>query len=182
MEERGEKIGTGGAEVQNTHGARLASRLWLLHWGLFLFFPPGGGKVGGMDLVDFVLSDTRYLTAIQNAAPHLLRYLAAAAVVRKRGRAGRSRDHFSSIVDAIGAGDCKRIFFFVVFLICFSKGVDYEDPITRFLTSLYHQVDFEGAQDNLKQCEEVFDQDFFLSRAGLKAEFVENARLFLFET
>ena len=52
--------------------------------------------------------------------------------------------------------------------------------MTEFLECLFVRYDFEGAQHKLAQCEEVLDGDFFLS--ALREEFVENARLFIFET
>lgn len=42
-----------------------------------------------------------------------------------------------------------------------------------------HRYDFEDAQIKLRECQEVFDNDFFL--VALKDVFIENARLFLFE-
>ena len=56
----------------------------------------------------------------------------------------------------------------------------YSDPITEFLECLFVHYDFEGAQVKLRECEAVLDGDFFLQ--GIKEEFVENARLFIFET
>ena len=50
----------------------------------------------------------------------------------------------------------------------------------EFLENLFIKVDFEGAQQKLKECEEVIDNDYFLT--AMKAEFVENARWFIFET
>ncbi len=52
--------------------------------------------------------------------------------------------------------------------------------MTEFLECLFVRYDFEGAQLKLAQCEAVLDGDFFLS--ALREEFVENARLFIFET
>ena len=60
------------------------------------------------------------------------------------------------------------------------ESYEYSDPITQFLECLFIKYDFEGAQQKLLECEEVIDNDFFLT--ACKAEFVENARLFIFET
>ncbi len=40
--------------------------------------------------------------------------------------------------------------------------------------------DFDGAQQKLIECEAVIDNDYFLT--AIKADFMENARLFVFET
>jgi len=56
----------------------------------------------------------------------------------------------------------------------------YRDPITEFLEALYVNFDFEGAQQKLRECEKVLANDFFL--VSCRDEFIENARLFIFET
>jgi len=59
------------------------------------------------------------------------------------------------------------------------ESYEYSDPVTQFLEFLFVHYDFDGAQQQLKHCEEVIDNDFFLT--ACKEEFVENARLFIFE-
>jgi len=56
----------------------------------------------------------------------------------------------------------------------------YRDPITEFLECLFGNSDFEGAQQKLRECEKVLLNDFFL--VACRDEFIENARLFIFET
>jgi translation initiation factor 3 subunit E len=56
----------------------------------------------------------------------------------------------------------------------------YHDPITEFLECLYVNFDFDGAQQKLRQCETVLNNDFFL--VACLDDFIENARLFVFET
>lgn len=56
----------------------------------------------------------------------------------------------------------------------------YKDPITEFLEHLYVSFDFESAREKLTECTEVLDNDFFL--VACLDEFVENARLMIFET
>lgn len=67
----------------------------------------------------------------------------------------------------------------------------YKDPITEFLECLYVNYDFEGAQQKLVECEKVILNDPFLGKqvqegnfvtVPLRDEFLENARLFIFET
>ena len=56
----------------------------------------------------------------------------------------------------------------------------YRDPITEFLECLYVNFDFDGAQTKLRECETVLLNDFFL--VACRDDFIENARLFIFET
>ncbi|RVX09751.1 Eukaryotic translation initiation factor 3 subunit E [Vitis vinifera] len=66
-----------------------------------------------------------------------------------------------------------------------------KDPITEFLACVYVNYDFDGAQKKMRECEEVILNDPFLgkrveegsfSTVPLRDEFLENARLFIFET
>lgn len=83
----------------------------------------------------------RYLNALQTQAQHLLRYLAAAVVVNKRRR-----------------GAMKEL------MRCIEQEAhEYSDPITQFLDCLFVQYDFEGAQRHLAVCEQVLDDDYFLT-------------------
>uniref|UniRef100_A0A8C3F1V1 Eukaryotic translation initiation factor 3 subunit E n=1 Tax=Chrysemys picta bellii TaxID=8478 RepID=A0A8C3F1V1_CHRPI len=56
----------------------------------------------------------------------------------------------------------------------------YKDPITEFVECLYVNFDFDGAQKKLRECEAVLVNDFFL--VACLEDFIENARLFIFET
>ena len=60
-----------------------------------------------------------------------------------------------------------------------TEAYQYEDPITKFLTDLYGDFDFDGAQRWLSEAESVLDNDFFLSE--FKDEFLENARFIVSE-
>jgi len=79
------------------------------------------------------LKSCRYLNAIQTSAPHLLRYLAIAFIVNKR-----RRPQFKDFIKVIQQEQhsCK-------------------DPITEFLACIYVNYDFDGAQEKMKECEEV---------------------------
>lgn len=98
------------------------------------------------------------MNAIQTNAPHLLRYLSAAVIMNKR-----RRSVLPELVKVIQA-----------------EAHAYSDPLTEFLEALFVNYDFEGAQQKLKECEEVLKNDFFL--VGCQEAFVENARHFIFET
>ncbi|CAL5227383.1 g10334 [Coccomyxa viridis] len=133
---------------------QLQQRVWLMHWSLFVFFEHENGRNA---IIDLFFQD-RYLNALQTTAQHLLRYLAAAVVVNKRRR--------NAMKDLIRVIE--------------QEAYEYSDPITQFLECLFVRYDFEGAQVKLKECEAVLENDYFL--AALKDDFVENARLFIFET
>jgi len=133
---------------------QLQQRMWLMHWSLFVFFNHENGR---NSIIDLFFQD-RYMNAIQTNAHHLLRYLAAAVVINKR-----RRNVLKDLIRVIQ-----------------QEAHSYSDPITEFLECLFVHYDFEGAQVKLRECEAVLDQDFFLQ--SIKEEFVENARLFVFET
>lgn len=133
---------------------QLQQRTWLMHWALFVFWNHDNGKNA---LIDLFLQPP-YLNAIQINAQHLLRYLAAAVVINKR-----RRNVLKDLVRVIQ-----------------QEAYEYSDPITEFLQCLFVNYDFDGAQHKLVECEALIDNDFFLT--AIKDEFLENARLFVFET
>jgi translation initiation factor 3 subunit E len=90
--------------------------------------------------------------------PHLLRYLTTAVIVNKR----------------------RKLFLKDIIRVLQQERRNYTDPIIEFFLSLYVEFDFEAASAQLKQCEQLFANDFFLG--FIQAEFMENARLLLFET
>ncbi|KAL2480686.1 eukaryotic translation initiation factor 3E [Abeliophyllum distichum] len=144
---------------------QVQSRIWLMHWSLFIFFNHDNGKTQIIDL----FNQDKYLNAIQTNARHLLRYLAIAFIVNKR-----RRSHFKDFIKVIQ-----------------QEQYSYEDPITEFLACVFVNYDFDGAQKKMRECEEVIMNDPFLGKRGeaedfmavpLRDEFLENARLFMFET
>lgn len=144
---------------------QLQNRVWLMHWSLFIFFNHENGRNG---IIDLFFQD-RYLNAIQTNAPHLLRYVATAVVVNKR-----RRNMLKELIRVIQ-----------------QEQHSYKDPITEFIECLYVNYDFEGAQNKLRECEDVIMNDPFLGKhvedgttttVPMRDEFLENARLFIFET
>ncbi|XP_008485860.3 eukaryotic translation initiation factor 3 subunit E, partial [Diaphorina citri] len=133
----------------------LQQRTWLIHWSLFVFF----NHVKGRDLIiDMFLNRPHYLNAIQTMCPHILRYLATAVIINRS-----KRNALKDLVKVIQ-----------------QESYTYKDPITEFLEHLYVSFDFESAREKLTECTEVLDNDFFL--VACLDEFVENARLMIFET
>ncbi|XP_063934718.1 eukaryotic translation initiation factor 3 subunit E-like [Zophobas morio] len=131
----------------------LNQRSWLIHWSLFVFFNYEKTPEGLVDL----LFQSHYLNAIQTACPHILRYLCAAVVLSKRKR------HL--------IGELTRVLE--------EERGNYDDPLTQFVHYLFVCYDFDEAQKTLRDCETVLRNDFFLY--SFQEDFVENARLFIFE-
>eukprot|EP00937_MAST-01D_sp_MAST-1D-sp2_P005962 g5962.t1 len=133
---------------------KLQQRTWLIHWGLFVFFNHPEGRD---HIVDF-LCQQRMLEAMQCNCPWVLRYFATAFIINKR-----RRNLLKELVRTIQ--QLRHV---------------YADPVTELLEALYVSFDFDGAQAKLRECEAVLASDFFLNSFG--AEFMENARMFIFET
>merc|ERR1711937_710026 len=104
------------------------------------------------------LYQQNYLNAIQTMCPHILRYLTTAVITNKR-RKSILRDLVRVIQQ---------------------ESYTYRDPITEFIECLYVSFDFDAAQTKLRECEIVIINDFFL--VACLDDFIENARLFIFET
>lgn len=133
----------------------LQQRTWLIHWSVLVFFNHAKGR----DLIiEMFLSKAFYLNAIQTMCPHILRYLATAVIINRSRR--------NALKDLIK--------------IIQQESYTYKDPITEFLEHLYVNFDFEGARLKLHECQTVIINDFFI--IGCLDEFVENARLMIFET
>lgn len=133
----------------------LQQRTWLIHWSLFVFFNHPKGRDA---IIDLFLYQPPYLNAIQTMCPHILRYLTTAVITNKR-----RRTVLKDLVKVIQ-----------------QESYTYRDPITEFLECLYVNFDFDGAQKKLRECETVLVNDFFL--VACLDDFIENARLFIFET
>ncbi|KAJ1560593.1 Eukaryotic translation initiation factor 3 subunit E [Cladochytrium tenue] len=137
-----------------SNSEQLLQRTWLIHWSLFVFFNHPKGR----DYIVDLLFQPNYINSIETACPWILRYLTAAVITNKR-----RRTYLKDLVKVIQ-----------------QESVSYRDPVTEFVESLYARFDFEGAQRKLAECDEVLACDFFL--VSTRADFVENARLLIFET
>uniref|UniRef100_A0A131YQ06 Translation initiation factor 3 subunit E n=1 Tax=Rhipicephalus appendiculatus TaxID=34631 RepID=A0A131YQ06_RHIAP len=133
----------------------LQQRTWLIHWSLFVFFNHAKGR----DLIiELFLGQPQYLNTIQTICPHILRYLTCAVITNKQ-----KRNALRDLVKVIQ-----------------QESYTYHDPITEFVECLFVNFDFDGAQQKLRECEVVLSNDFFL--VACQDDFIENARLFIFET
>ncbi|KAJ9062063.1 eukaryotic translation initiation factor 3 subunit E [Entomophthora muscae] len=131
----------------------LHQRTHLIHWSLFIFFNHQNGKDYLLDM----LFQPQYINTIQTSCPWILRYVAAAAVISRR-RKNVLKDLIKVIQEESHA---------------------YEDPITQFVKALYVDIDFDGAQAKLKECEDVISNDFFLTASS--DDFFESARILILE-
>jgi len=134
------------------HLTQLQQRTWLLHWSLFLLFNLKNEEEK-IAIVDIYFSD-KYLNAIQLNCPHLLRYLTTAVIIRTH-----------ELKDMLRVLKQER---------------DHKDPLTDFLMLLHVEYDFKSIKSNLRLCEQVLQNDLFLSPVA--SEFVDSARLLVFET
>nr|CAB3241627.1 eukaryotic translation initiation factor 3 subunit E-B [Phallusia mammillata] len=142
----------------NLHGSQLQllqQRTWLIHWSLFVFFNHAKGRD---EIIDLFLYQPPYLNAIQTMCPWVLRYLTTAVITNKR-----RRQVLKDLVRVIQ-----------------QESYTYRDPITEFIECLYIHFDFDRAQEKLRECATVLANDFFL--VACLDDFIENARLFIFET
>lgn len=128
---------------------QLQQRSWLIHWALFIFF-------SGQDVRAsyFEWFNDRYLNVVQMTCPHILRYLAASVIYKR-----------SSVDDLIRIIEQEKY--------------EYNDPVTQFLEALYINVDFEEAEEKIKECEKVYEIDSFLH--DIKDILIENSKALLFQ-
>ncbi|XP_005180844.1 eukaryotic translation initiation factor 3 subunit E [Musca domestica] len=133
----------------------LQQRTWLIHWSVLVFFNHPKGR----DLIiEMFLHKPLYLNAIQTMCPHIMRYLATAVIINRT-----RRNALKDLIKVIQ-----------------QESYTYRDPITEFLECLYVNFDFEGARLKLHECQTVILNDFFI--VACLNEFVEDARLMIFET
>ncbi|PVU98515.1 hypothetical protein BB559_001497 [Furculomyces boomerangus] len=132
---------------------QLQRRIWLLHWSLFVFFNHPNGRDGILEMMLM----SQYSNTIQNACPWLVRYLVAASIINRR-----RRNNIKEVVKIV-----KNISYM------------YQDPLTDFIIALYIDFDFDTASEKLKECEQVLENDFFLT--GASEDFVDCARLYFAE-
>lgn len=134
---------------------QLQQRTWLLHWSLFIFAWHRESRDAIVDL----MFQPRCLEAIQTNTPWLLRYLTAGVLVHKRRR------HWTKELIKVLQQERET----------------YRDPLLEFVECLYMEFNIDSAEEKLRECETVLASDFFLHEEISKG-FMENARIFMFET
>lgn len=158
-----------------TPAHQLLQRAWLLHWSLFVFFNHPNGRAIAIE----VFLQPAYMSAIQMLCPHILRYLATVIVIESKRdaqlQAGRARGDRNGS----GSGSSGGSLIGALVRVLQQESGAYRDPITEFIERLYVDVDFEGAQQKLRECERVLDNDTFL--VSCRDAFIESARLAIFE-
>jgi len=159
---------------------QMNQRAWLLHWSLFVYFNISNGDA----LLIELFTQDKYMQAIHTLCPHLLRYLTTAVIVSSRRRQ-LLRDlvrvlQTSDDSPAITVSEKKEDDGSTKFDVSINGTTDTTNPISTFVRRLYVSLDFASAHKELDQCNDLFNADFFL--IARREEFVENARLFMFET
>ncbi|WFD30884.1 eukaryotic translation initiation factor 3 subunit E [Malassezia sp. CBS 17886] len=159
----------------------LQKRVWLLHWGLFVWFNHPSGRT---KLVELFLSPA-YLSTIQMSCWWLLRYLVVALVITRRQAtrgyvletSGSSAGgQYSSSASKLATPAALREL---------SKVIQTEsyrlrpDPFVDFFRQLYVEMDFDRAQEELAKAAAAAKEDFFLQDHA--DAFVENARFLVSE-
>lgn len=153
--------------VKTSHPMQLQQRTWLIHWSLFLFFNPNQSPSSTYNgLLDFFFQD-KILNTVQTSCPHILRYITVALICNIRNRRSLENDLASMLTNET-----------------------WRDPFTSFVCALYHDFDMDAAHGHLKDCEALFETDFFLSLSSdsrphnahiVRDQFMENARRLIFE-
>lgn len=134
---------------------QLHQRMWVIHWALFPFFQ---NDTKGKDALCDLFFSSSYISTIQAACPWILRYLVVAVIAGGHPHtASVFQKRLKDLVRVVG-----------------QEEYEYQDPLTRFVKSLYIDYSFEDAQNQLADCEKVLKQDFFLADSG--DAFLESAR------
>lgn len=147
---------------------QLQQRSWILHWALFVYFKPENASHPNFrgeqfkeklndEVIDLFFAPP-YLQTVQTNCPWMLRYMATAVITNPR-----RRNVLKDLVRVIQ-----------------QEHHTYTDPITEFVECLLVRYDFDSAQERLQQCQKLLETDYFLM--GLKENFIDSARLFIFET
>lgn len=165
----------------------LQQRTWFLHWSLFVYFNHAEGRER---LVDAWMSQTAvgdqlrpgalrpdqrdayaysFLPTLQANAPWLLRYLIVAALLSRK-----ANFRGSAYVGAAARVASREQLGAALLTAVRQERYQYRDPITDFLHSLFVEVDFVQAAEDLRSCQAVLEGDFFLSEYA--TTFVERAR------
>lgn len=170
----------------------LQQRTWFLHWSLFVYFNHAEGReklidawmhqtaVGDQLRPGALRPDQRdayaysFLPTLQANAPWLLRYLVAAALLSRR-----AAFKGSVYIGATARVTSREQLGAALLTAIRQERYQFRDPIVDFLYSLYVDVDFAQAADDLRACQSVLANDFFLSEFA--DEFVDRARMLFSE-
>ncbi|KAF3919889.1 hypothetical protein ABW21_db0205808 [Orbilia brochopaga] len=138
--------------------AQLQQRTWLIHWALFPLFNHDAAR----DTILELFFSPNFINTIQTSCPWIIRYLAV-AVITSKNRSANSR---ATAIQQKQFKDLVRV--------VRQELYEYSDPITQFVAALHLDFDFEEAQKQLGEAEDVLRSDFFL--LGSAETFVECAR------
>jgi translation initiation factor 3 subunit E len=143
-----------------SHMQVLANRVSLLHTALYLFMNLRYSEESLESLIDLFTRDN-YLSAIQDGAPHLVRYLIAALLLWK---------NFPKF-------DINRVNYL---LPNFKTEVcTYTDSLNKFIVALLQEFDFKKSQVIIKDFKKDLEGDYFVG--DRIKDIVNNAQKVFFE-
>lgn len=156
------EIGDEEFKVGNNDDISSTTRNWMLHWSLFVFFK--GGESLTSQFLDIVFdTNVRFNNrklynqhTIETAAPHLLRYVAAACLLNRTKR--------SALYSTLR-----------LIRVCF----EYSDDLTTFMDLLLGSVNFDEAFALIPAIEALVQKDYFL--CGLRTQIVDGAYKLIYE-
>ncbi len=122
-------------------------------------------KTRDEDLEKYVdlCNDKACFSVIQLLSPHLLRYLAVAAIVNKNLHKNRNYSFdLYKLTEIVKRGVVK-----------------YSDPFIEFIENLYLNFDFESAAENIKRINEVINGDILL--LNLRDRIIESCQFLYFK-
>lgn len=96
-------------------------------------------------LVDFCTTESSYFSIMQLTMPQLVSYLVVAMALNKTLQLNRAFDLFK-LVEVLNR-----------------KLVKHEDALTRYISLLEIEFDFEGARNALAECSALIKEDFLLA-------------------
>jgi len=153
------------ASLKVTKYEVVLNRAWLLHWALIVIFKAQVEddkkhllEESQWKLTEFFLQD-KSLQIISIGCTHLYRYVAALLLLNKSLQDSRASELLNKIRQ-------DRYWF--------------SDPLTRLLEALYFDIDFDAAQEFLKEVGGLLPYDYFL--ADKEDEVKERCRQLIFET
>lgn len=108
-------------------------------------------------------NDKACFSVIQLLAPHLLRYITVAAIVNKNLHKNRNYSFdLYKLTEIVKRGVVK-----------------YSDPFTQFIENLYLKFDFESATENIRQINELINEDVLL--LPLRERIIEGCQFLYFK-
>lgn len=153
---------------------QVQSRIWLMHWSLFIFFNHDNGRTQIIDLFNqdkyvswlvycfswfFVLLASRwyFISVTKKLLPFQWRWIKEIInCCRYLNAIQTNAPHLLRyLATAFIVNKRRRPQFKEFIKVIQQEQYSHEDPITEFLACIYVNYDFDGAQKKMRECEEV---------------------------